>query len=177
MDEGASQGSGPERRVRRRRRSGRRTKLSVPRFFREWWVELLVALLIVVVVFLLVERMSIRQSLLAGASGFLAGLGELLSTVVGSIADFVRGTPLSNLTAYVLLLGVIGLAAWRLRWRLMTSPRLTVQACPRCGGELHRIRRRSRDRLVDRFVPVRRYQCRNKECRWRGLRVHRSRHE
>lgn len=158
MDDSSSQGSGSERRVRRKRRSKSRFKLSIPRSWREWWVEISVVLLIVLAVFLLVERVNIRQALLVGASGLWAGLGRLFSAGAGFITGFVLGTSLSNLIAYVLLLGVAGLVVWRLRWRLVTSPRLTDLACPLCDGELRRIRRRSRDRLADRFVPVRRYK-------------------
>jgi hypothetical protein len=137
----------------------------------------LVALLIATAVFLLFERMDIRQTLLTGARSLLTGLVGLLDRGIELVTDFVLGTSLSHLIAYVLIVGVVGLVAWRLRWRLVTSPGLTEQACPRCGSDLRRIRRRSRDRLIDVFVPVGRYQCSNRDCRWRGLRVRESRYE
>ncbi len=77
--------------------------------------------------------MNIRQALLAGPADCGQDWDELFSAGAGFITGFVRGTSLSNLIAYVLLLGVAGLVVWRLRWRLVTSPRLTDQACPSCG--------------------------------------------
>jgi hypothetical protein len=42
--------------------------------------------------------------------------------------------------------------------------------CPSCGRRtLAVIHRRPGDRLISRFQPVRRYLCRNKDCRWEGI--------
>jgi hypothetical protein len=41
--------------------------------------------------------------------------------------------------------------------------------CPACGGRsLAVIHRRPIDHLVSRFYPIRRYRCRNRDCRWEG---------
>ncbi len=40
--------------------------------------------------------------------------------------------------------------------------------CPRCNGELDRIRRRLVDRLVSLFAPCYRYRCRSLGCHWEG---------
>jgi len=39
--------------------------------------------------------------------------------------------------------------------------------CPKCGGDLLRVRRFAVDRLLSLFVPVRRFRC--VECVWEGL--------
>ena len=40
--------------------------------------------------------------------------------------------------------------------------------CPRCDGDLIRIRRRPIDRLLSLFVSLRRFQCTNPGCNWNG---------
>ena len=40
--------------------------------------------------------------------------------------------------------------------------------CPRCGGELERVRRRFVDRVISVLWAVRRYRCRNVLCVWEG---------
>jgi hypothetical protein len=160
----------------RRRRKPRRFLASVRRVWYGWWVEILVVVLTLLAVFLLVERIDIRRTLAAGLVRLLAGLGQGISIHSQRVRDFIQGTSPSDLIAYLLLLLVIGLVVWRLRWRLTTTPRFTEIKCPDCGSDLHRIRRRGRDRVLSLFVPVRRYQCRNHDCQWRGLRVQTSRH-
>jgi hypothetical protein len=164
-----------------RKRRNRRTRFSFlvtfQRGLREWWVEIVIALLVILAVFLLVERMNIRQTLYALLVGLVAGLEDTIGSLIQNARDFIRDTTLSDLTAYVLLLVVFGLIAWRVRQRLMTQPRFAGAKCPRCGSDLRRIRRRWRDRVVNLYVPVRRYQCRAAECTWHGLRVMRSRLE
>jgi hypothetical protein len=144
---------------------------------REWWVEIVIALLIALAVFLLVERMNIRQTLFVLLMRLVEGLAELGSRLSQGVANFVRHTTLSDLTAYVLLVAVIGLVLWRVRQRLLRQARLTEPNCPRCGGKLHRIHRRLRDRALNVYVPVRRYRCSQADCTWRGLRVRSSHHE
>jgi hypothetical protein len=175
MSTPSSSSSSPQKRRKRRSRSHRSTS-PVVRFWREWKVEILIAFLILLAVFLLVERMNIRQALYAGLAGLFGRLDQLISNASRGLMRFVRGTTLSDLVAYLLLVVVVGLAVWRTRHRLLTHPRLTETVCPLCGGDLARIPRRRRDRLLNSFIPIRRYQCRNHECRWKGPRVRRSEH-
>lgn len=41
-------------------------------------------------------------------------------------------------------------------------------ACPRCGHDLVRARRRPLDRLLSLITPTHRYRCREHECQWEG---------
>ena len=160
-----------------RRRQHRRSRLWAAAFrhlWRGWRVELLVASLILLAVFLLVERMEIRKSLFAWLISLLQALERLDLVVLRWIENMVRRTTLSDLLAYILLLAGLGLAVWRLRWRLGHTPQFVERACPRCGDGLHRVHRRAADRLVGLFVPVRRYECKNSDCGWTGLRVKES---
>ncbi len=165
----------PKRRRRKRGRRSRRRLETLDRIWQDWWVEIVVAVLVLLAVFLLVEQMDIRETLFAWIVGVFDGLGDAGQGLVEGVKRFVRNTTLSDLIAYTLILVVLGLAVWRIRWRLLNSPRFTEQACPACGGDIHRIHRRTRDRLVNLFVPVRRYQCKDPDCPWHGLRVGKSR--
>ena len=162
---------------RRRRDRKPRREEGIGRFWAKWRVEIVIVLLIALAVFLLVERMQIRQSLWA----LLRKGYEVLLGLVGSVQDWlvnlVRNTTISDLTAYVLLLVVLVVMAWRIRWRLMRAQRLTGQECPRCGSDLRRTHRRWRDRLVNLYLPVRRYGCNGRGCSWSGLRVAVRRHD
>jgi len=165
------------RRKERKRRKSNRFPASLQRTWQGWWAEILVALLVPLAIFLLVERMSIRQTLFAWLMGLLRWLDSLIDGLVQGVASFVRNTTLSDLTAYVLLVMAIGLVAWRTRQRLISQPRFAELKCPRCGSGLHRVHRYWPDRVLSIYVPVRRYRCKNHDCGWHGLRVRISRHE
>lgn len=142
----------------------------------EWRVELFIALLVAVAVFLLVERMQIRESVLGWLRQGLDVLRNFGGGILRGLVDFVQSTTLSDLTGYALLLAALVFVGWRARWRLMTTARFTERKCPHCSRDLRRIHRRWLDRLVNVFVPVARYRCRNRECRWQGLRIRKARH-
>jgi hypothetical protein len=91
---------------------------------------------------------------------------RLLAAIVGRSAAEIAG-------ALLLFLG-LAMIVYRLRRRLMHSPALTDVHCLRCGGEIHRVHRHLPDRIINWFVPVRRYRCSDKDCRWEGVRVSRS---
>jgi len=170
--------SGPDntRLTRSRRRSANQFRAAVRRIWQDWWVEILIGVLVVLAVFLLVERMSIRQTLRTWLVAVWHWLQALISGLALAVVGRVQHTTLSDLLAYCLLLLAATLILWRTRRRLMTSPSLTTLKCPRCGSEVHRVHRHWHDHVLDLYVPVRRYQCENSDCRWRGLRVKRSQH-
>jgi hypothetical protein len=157
-----------------RRHKGRRSSPGpsrIGRIWQEWWAEILVVALALLAIFLLVEQMDIRQTLFSWLRGAVRWMEALLGRFGQNLARFVRNTTLSDLVAYVLLVAVIVLVGWRTRYRLLTSPRLSALRCPRCGSELHRIHRRWHHRVLNLFLPVRRYRCADRSCGWRGLRI------
>lgn len=159
------------------RRKGRRKKATLARarrIWQDWWVEVIVGLLIALAIFLLVEQMNIRETLFAWLLAAVEGVKSLIAALAQGLVRFVQGTTLSDLVAYVLILVVIVLVAWRTRHRILTNPRLAQLQCPRCGGDLHRIHRRWYHRLLNLVIPSRRYGCKNPACGWRGLRVKRT---
>jgi hypothetical protein len=158
------------RRTHRPKRQG-----AIARVWSEWHIEILICCMVALAIFLLVERMQIRQTLLGWLRQGLGALSGLGGGMLRGVASFVRNTTLSDLTGYALLLFALAFVAWRIRWRLLRTVGLKARRCPRCGGELHRIHRRWRDRLVSLYVPVRRFRCSERNCGWSGLRVAGSR--
>ena len=115
--------------------------------------------------------MNIRGTLLgrAVAAGNL-GL-NLIARFINSLQTLRSRLGLSELIAIPMLIGVVLLLIWRIRWRLRNTPALVDTHCPRCGGELKRVHRNFIDRAISIFVSVRRYRCANHECGWSGRRV------
>jgi hypothetical protein len=141
------------------------------RIWSNWRVEVVIVAVVALAVFLLVERMEIRQTFLAWAHQGSRTARHLLEDMMHGLAAAVQRTTLSDLTGLVLLAIALAVVTWRVRWRLLRTTRYTARTCPLCGEGLKRTHRRRRDRIVNLYVPVRRYRCRNPECRWRGLRV------
>lgn len=154
-----------------------RVQRAIAYLWSEWRVELFIVLVILIGIFLLVERMQIRQTVMDWLQWGFTTLKDSGTTIQKELSRFVQKTTISDLLGYSLLLLALGFIIWRIRWRLMTLPRFTEPQCPRCGGDLHRIHRHRRDRMLDLFVPVRRYRCKSPDCRWQGLRTKRSRYE
>lgn len=156
----------PEHRHRSHDKPGR-----VGLFWRRYRFEILWALAVALGIFLLLERFNIRATFMRwlriAAAFLLQGAGRLGDAVI----RFLTRTTLSNAIAYVLILGAMAALVLRVRWRLQNSPRLTALKCPRCGGDIHRVHRTTTDHLISVFVPVRRYRCANRDCRWHGRRV------
>lgn len=102
-------------------------------------------------------------------------LYEHMGTTFGNFMDQLT---LSHWAGFLLLVAFLAIIAWRVHVRLMDSPRLSADACPSCGGELHRIHRNSFDYLLGSLsgAPLRRYQCSNASCGWQGLRRRRAHH-
>lgn len=162
------------RHTRKRRSRSSRFLRWAASFWKEWRVEILIAILVCLAVFLLLEQMNIRQSLYVWLVNLADRVGNLVAGAFQGLVRFSHNTTLSDLTAYLLLLVVLGLVIWRVRHRLLTLPRFAELQCPICGSGLARIHRRWSDRALSLLVPVRRYQCTNRECAWRGRRVYHS---
>ncbi|MCX7706668.1 MAG: hypothetical protein N2204_01495 [Anaerolineae bacterium] len=140
-------------------------------FLRKYRFEIIWVAVVALGIFLLFERFNIRASVMrwlrTAATIVLQGAGRLDDAVM----RFLARTTLSDAVAYVLILGAVVALLLRVRWRLQNTPRYTELKCPRCGGDLHRVHRTTADHLISVVVPVRRYRCGNRDCRWHGRRV------
>lgn len=166
----------PAARPQSRKGKGTRLRQALRRLYSTWRTELFLALLLVAGVFLILERVHIRQLL----SGWLRQGLERLRWIGGSsfqaLARLVQNTTLSDLVGYTLVALAAIVIALRVRWRLLNTPGLTVLSCPRCNGAIKRVHRHALDRLLNLYLPVRRYRCAGRECGWHGLRVGGSKH-
>jgi len=141
-------------------------------FLKKYWVEILIVVGLILGVFLLFEQMNIRASLVGLLNAVTgAGLNAIVS-LFNNLVGLRSRLGLSELIAIPMLIGVLLLLIWRIRWRLRNTPALVDDThCPRCGGGLQRVHRRSSDRAISIFVSVRRYRCTNRDCGWSGRRV------
>ena len=141
------------------------------RFLRTYRFEIIWLIIVALGIFLIFERLNIRSSLTAwlgrGAAATLRGVGHLGEAV----AAFLARTTVSDAVGLALILGALLAIALRVRWRLVRNPAYTTVRCPKCDGKIHMVHRHTVDRLINLYVPVRRYRCANAECRWYGLRI------
>ncbi len=95
-------------------------------------------------------------------------LNTILSEVKAILARF---SPIFWAGVILILAGLLFLA-YRLRVRFLRSAWWRAAACPRCGGQFHRIHRHWYDRVLSKTVlpHAHRYRCENEKCRWSGLR-------
>ena len=153
---------------------GRRHHRAEPQwrvFLRKYRFELIWLLVVALGIFLIFERMNIRVSMIRWAARGISVAVDAIGHIDNIILAFIQNTTLSDAIGYVLILGALVAITWRTRWRLMRTPSWTTIRCPECDSEIHRTHRRARDRFVGLLVPVNRYRCTNRECRWTGLRV------
>jgi predicted RNA-binding Zn-ribbon protein involved in translation (DUF1610 family) len=100
-------------------------------------------------------------------------LGSQAAPVILDSLKNLRQIAASDAIAVILLAVSAVLLVYRIRYRLQTSEQLVSLKCPACGSKLHRSHRQLFERLINSFVPVFRYRCANRQCRWKGLRVKR----
>lgn len=140
-------------------------------FLRKYRFEIIWLAVVALGVFLVFERMNVRSSMMRWARTAAAAMLRSAGRLGEVVNDFLARTTLSDAIGYALILGALMAIVLRMRWRLVRSPRMTMLKCPTCGGEIHRVHRTHIDHLISVFVPVRRYRCASRACRWQGLRV------
>jgi hypothetical protein len=122
-------------------------------------------------VFLVVSRAGLRRDILVWVGRGFRGASEAFAGLAAAPGILASQLTLADKVGLLLVIGAGAAIAVRMRWRLMHTAALRDLHCPKCGGTIHRIHRKRTDRLLDLFVPVRRYGCSNADCRWRGLRI------
>ena len=146
----------------------------IRRLWREFTVEIVALGLAGLGIFLLVEQMQIRVILLRFLGILLAALSGVVRFVAqGLFRRVAQLTPSDAIGLFVIALA-IWLGVWRLHWRVIHSEYLSERICPECSSPLHRAHRRPSDRFISWALPVRRYRCTNRACRWTGLKLRQS---
>lgn len=164
-----------ERSGRRHRAHRRRWYQRLPPWVRGYAVEIGLVAAVLIAIFLLVEPWDIRETLFRWARRSWQAFSAFFDATVRTLIEGVGRLTLSDATAVAILLGVVLVALWRLRWRIVQSERLWSTSCPQCDlPELHRIHRRLGGRMLSLLgLPVGRYHCRH--CGWKGLRIRKTR--
>lgn len=143
------------------------------KFLREYRIELLALAAALLGILLINEQLELRAWLTAIGDGFWQGLNDL----VDRLLEYIDTFSLSDLAGWLLVISALAFIFWRARRRFVSSTFWRSKACPRCGGGVMRVHRRTLDRLLSAtFLPdARRYRCTNLECGWSGLRHHEPR--
>lgn len=157
------------------RRRSHRPPNRLQQFLRRYWFEITWLAVVALGIFLIFERMNIRRSVLGWLSRFAQGVLQGVGQFDDRIAYWLARTTVSDTIGFVLILGALVAIVLRFRWRLLHNPALSSLTCPECSGALHRVHRTRLDHLINMFVPVRRFRCANRECKWQGLRVYSTR--
>jgi len=140
------------------------------KLLKEYRIEVGAVISILLGVFLLVEQFDIIPTVKESVQA-------IPKTVHAYMTNYITSFSPSDLLGWILILAALGAIAWQARARYLRSPRYRSKTCPRCGGSLQRIRRRSLDRFLSQnLLPdARRYRCANPDCRWSGLHYHEPR--
>lgn len=147
------------------------------RFIKEYRLELAAALAVLLGIFLLVEQLDIRQSIRASISAARESASAFFQVLGVQINDYLLKARPSDLIGAALIVGMLIFIIWRIRHRFAHDSTWTAKVCPKCGQPIVRIHRSRLDRILTwAFFPQGyRYACKNKDCRWSGIR-RRNRH-
>jgi hypothetical protein len=148
----------------------------VRRILREYWLEFVALGIVGSGVFLVVKEFSIREALRLAYHNTLSFLGSRAQSASSSVQSFFAHFSTSDLLGGVLVLAGLVFIIWRGRYHFYRSEYWKAVDCPKCGSALHRIHRTSWDRFLSRILlrGARRYQCKNPDCGWSGLRQKRE---
>lgn len=132
----------------------------------------MIVLLVLLGVFLLLEQLDIRIAAYRMVMRWLkevdAWFEQLMQTLSGVRSRFT----LSDFVGVLLVASMGLLLTWRGRYRFVRSQYYLGETCPRCGGSLKRIHRRTFDRVLGTvlFLHFNRFRCAGEGCGWQGLR-------
>jgi predicted RNA-binding Zn-ribbon protein involved in translation (DUF1610 family) len=148
----------------------------VRRIFREYWLEFVALVVAGTGIFLVVKEFSIREALRLVYHHTIALLGSWVQNTSVTVWNFMTHFSTSDLVGGVMVVAALAFIIWRGRYHFYRSEYWKAVNCPKCGSELHRIHRTSWDRFLSRTLlrGARRYQCKNPECGWSGLRERRE---
>ena len=139
------------------------------RIFREYGLEFLAFISVATGIFLVINEFSIRHALqLAYYRAIMRLESWMQNASTGGLGQFST----NDLLGWLLFVGGLIVIIWRGRYHFLQSEYWKAANCPKCGSGLHRIHRTSWDRFLSHTLlrEARRYQCKNPECGWSGLR-------
>jgi predicted RNA-binding Zn-ribbon protein involved in translation (DUF1610 family) len=145
-------------------------------FIKEYKIEIIAALIGLFGLFLLVERLNLRDAIVAMLRATGATIAKLGQWIMDGIVQYFYNISVSDMLGWLLVMLALAFAVWRIRYRFVQSDRFSADSCPNCGADLHRVHRTSLDRSLSKTLlpEARRYRCTNPDCGWQGLRQRRT---
>ena len=145
------------------KRKGKRHRNNERSFFEEFRFEMTVFGLFASGVFLLLEKMEIKHTIWSGVKIGARFIADSLTGLLTGTVNIIKSVETSDLIGILLILFAGGMVMDRVRLRMidrMSRP----DVCPKCNGQLHRIHRKLKHRLLE--VPlgaqIKHYTC--KKC-------------
>jgi len=148
-------------------RHSRRPKHS---FWNEYRFEIIVVFLLTTGIFLLVEKMEIKVTVYRWVRTFIIVSANAISDTAQSIFQLFHEVETSDIIGIILI--IIALFMIYLRVRKRTIFRYaTLYECPNCSGDLRRIHRKLRHRILGLLLwtEVKHFSC--KTCDFHGIRM------
>ncbi|HUT12955.1 MAG TPA: hypothetical protein VMY42_20840 [Thermoguttaceae bacterium] len=148
---------------RRQKKQHEKKSHSDPSFFKKYRFEISVGVFLALGFFLVIERMQIKSTLLAGFTWLVRAVHNSLAGLGNGISSVFTDFETSDIVGAVLILVALGMVAHRIRARVLANHPDLQEDCPKCGGNLDRIRCDPAHRLLGTLlrVRIRHYSCRN----------------
>ena len=141
------------------------------KFVKNNWVEIVAVFGVIVGIVFVFQGYQLMEWFSKIRLYFQDNFGTTISNITTITIDLINRITVIDLAGFLLAVFGILFIGLRTRHRYLNSRYWLATTCPRCGGDLHRVRRNSFDRLLSKtFLPqAHRYLCKNQECRWTGL--------
>ena len=139
------------------------SKRSTNSFFHEYNFEIKVTSLMALGIFLLVENMEIKHFIYEIIRNIVFSFGDLVKIVGSMFLVLIKKIEISDLVGISIIFYVLYLVAERQRERLIKRSS-NVRDCPGCQGNLHRLKKSVKHKIMSYiyFVNVKNYRC--KDC-------------
>ena len=132
-------------------------------FLQEYNFEIIVFSMITLGVFLLVEQMEISQTIFILMKKLIFLFADMIKIIRDKIYEIFDWIEISDLVGISIIFYVLYLVAERQRERLIKRFS-NVRDCPECQGNLHRVKKSVKHKIMSYiyFVNVKNYRC--KDC-------------
>ena len=142
----------------------------------DYWVEFAALLVVVAGILLVVLDFDLLKRIGSTLRQSWSALGGWEVRFYTWLQGYIARFGLGDLMGWLLVFFGLAFVVWRGRHHFYRSAYWRAVNCPRCGSELHRIHRTTWDRFLSRtlLLGARRYQCKNPDCGWSGLRERRE---
>ena len=139
-------------------------------FFREYSFEFIVVGLFGLGVFLLMEKMSIKSYIGNFFVTIVKGVINFVTDLFEFVTDYLTQIETSDIVGILLICASFVLVYLRIRFRIIQR-NAYLPECPSCGGDLRRIHRHPKYKILGFFLMARYKQFSCKKCEFEGIRI------